>query len=62
MQNVALQIIFNFKQVEKECLPEASGRFCALLRAWPGHMLPKNELMDIFYNGLTDESRTYRGC
>ena len=22
-------------------------------------MIPKNELMDIFYNGLTDDSRTY---
>ena len=38
---------------------EAWGRFCALLRGRSGHMIPKNELMDIFYNGLTDESRTY---
>ena len=30
-----------------------------MLRARPGHQLAKNELLDIFYNGLTVESRTY---
>jgi hypothetical protein len=25
----------------------------------PKEPLPKNELLDIFYNGLTDESKTY---
>jgi hypothetical protein len=25
----------------------------------PKESLPKNELLDIFYNGLTDESKTY---
>ena len=25
----------------------------------PDHSIPKNELIDIFYNGLTTESRTY---
>ena len=33
--------------------------FCSLVRAKPGHQLAKNELLDIFYNGLTVESRTY---
>ena len=30
-----------------------------MLRARPGHEIPKNELIDILYNGLTIESRTY---
>ena len=30
-----------------------------MLKARPGHEIPKNELLDIFYAGLTDESRTY---
>ena len=37
-----------------------------MLKARPGHEIPKNELLDIFYAGLTDESRSYRdscaGC
>ena len=45
--------------MEDEHLPKAWGRFCSLLRARPGHDIPKNELLDIFYNGLTNESRTY---
>jgi hypothetical protein len=40
-------------------LLESWGRFCSLIRALPGEPLPKNELLDIFYNGLTIESRTY---
>jgi hypothetical protein len=40
-------------------LPESWARFCSLIRARPGHPLAKNELHDIFYNGLTVESRTY---
>ena len=40
-------------------LPKAWGRFGSLLRARPGYDIPKNELLDIFYNGLSDESRTY---
>jgi hypothetical protein len=35
------------------------GKFCSLIRARPGNPLAKNELLDIFYNGLTVESRTY---
>ena len=58
-QHVALQKIFNFKQNEGEKMPESWARFCSLLRARPGHQIAKNELLDIFYNGLTVESRTY---
>ena len=58
-QHAALQRIFNFKQVEGEKMPKTWARFCSLLRARPGHKLGKNELLDIYYNGLTVESRTY---
>ena len=34
-------------------------RYCALIKARPGHGVPKNELLDIYYAGLTDESRSY---
>ena len=30
-----------------------------MIKARPGHGVPKNELLDIFYAGLTDESRSY---
>ena len=30
-----------------------------MLRVRPRHGIPKNELLDIFYSGLTDESRTF---
>jgi hypothetical protein len=40
-------------------LPESWARFCSLIRARHGQPLAKNELLDIFYNGLTIESRTY---
>jgi hypothetical protein len=40
-------------------LPESWTRFCSLIRALPKEPLPKNEFLDIFYNGLTDESKTY---
>ena len=59
MQHEALQKIFNFRQLEGEHLSKAWGRFGSLLRARLGHDIPKNELLDIFYNGLTVESRTY---
>jgi hypothetical protein len=54
-----LQKIFDFEQVKEEKLPESWGRICSLIRALPGEPLHKNELLDIFYNGLTDESKTY---
>src|SRR3954470_10855381 len=59
MQHAALQRIYNFKQLQDESLPKAWGRYCSLIRARPGHGVPKKELIDIFYAGLTDESRSY---
>src|ERR1044072_425387 len=59
MQHAALQRIYNFKQLQDEHLPKAWGRFCSLLKARPGHEIPKNELLDIFYAYLTNESRSY---
>jgi hypothetical protein len=58
-QHAALQKIFVFERVKGEKLPESWARFCSLIRALPGQTLPKNELLDIFYNGLTIEYRTY---
>ena len=57
-QHATLQRIFDFTQIEGEKMPESWARFCSLVRAKPGHQLAKNELLDIFYNGLTVESRT----
>jgi hypothetical protein len=54
-----LQKIFDFEQVKGEKLPESWARFCSLIRARPRQPLAKNELLDIFYNGLTIESRTH---
>src|SRR3954468_9480750 len=58
-RHAALQRLFDFKQGEEEKFPESWTRFCALIHAHPGCPLPKNELVDIYYNGLTDDSRTY---
>jgi hypothetical protein len=57
-QHAALQIFVDFEQVKGEKLPESWGRFCSLIRVLPREPLPKNELLDIFYNGLTFESKT----
>ena len=54
MQHAALQRIYNFKHLRDEHLPKALGRYCTLLKARLGHGVPKNELLDIFYVGLTD--------
>ena len=35
------------------------GEASPLLNALPDHPLKKNEILDIFYNGLTDASRDY---
>ena len=48
-----------FAQNEKESLPQAWGRFCALKRRCPAHGFRENELLDIFYNRLTEDSRSY---
>ena len=55
----ALQEIFNFVKIKEESLPQAWGRLCQLLNALPDHPLKKNEILDIFYNGLTDASRDF---
>ena len=46
-------------QIKEESLPQAWGRLLRLLNALPDHPLKKNEILDIFYNGLTDASRDY---
>ena len=43
-------------QIEEESLPQAWGRLLQLLNALPDHPLKKNEILDIFYNGLTNAS------
>ena len=60
IQHAALQKIFIFEELEDEKLPKAWGRFCATLKGKPDHSILKNELIDIFYNGLTTESGTYQ--
>src|SRR5215216_3481094 len=65
-KHAALQEIFNFVQIKEESLPQAWGRLCQLLNALFDHPLKKNEILDIFYNGLIDASRdfldSYAGC
>ena len=58
-KQAALREIFNFVQIEEESLPQAWGRLRQLLNALPDHPLKKNEILDIFYNGLTDASRDH---
>ena len=53
-KQAALQEIFNFVQIKEESLPQAWERHCQLLNALPDHPLKKNEILDIFYDGLTD--------
>ena len=55
----ALKEIYNFVQIKEESLPQAWGRLLQLLNALPDHPLKKNEILDIFYNGLTDASRDH---
>ena len=58
-KQAALREIYNFGQIEEENLPQAWGRLLQLLNALPDHPLKKNEILYIFYNGLTDASRDY---
>ena len=58
MQHAALQIIYNFNQLQDEHLSKAWGRYCHLLKIRPGHVILKNELIVIFYARLTDDSRS----
>ena len=52
-KQAALWEIYNFVQIKEESLPQACGRLLRLLNALPDHPLKKNEILDIFYNGLT---------
>ena len=58
-KQAALREIYNFVQIKEESLPQAWGRLLRLLNALPDHPLKKNEILDIFYNGLTDASKDY---
>ena len=60
-KEAALRQIYNFVQIKEESLPQAWGRLLQLLNALPDHPLKKNEILDIFYNGLTDASRDHLG-
>ena len=51
-KQAALREIYNFVQIEEESLPQAWGRLLKLLNALPDHPVKKNEILDIFYNGL----------
>ena len=46
-------------QIEDESLPQAWGRLLRLLNALPDQSIKKNEILDIFYSGLTDASRDH---
>ena len=58
-KRAALREIYNFVQIEEESLPQAWGRLLRLLNALPDHPLKKNEILDIFYYGLTDASKDH---
>src|SRR5215216_4890871 len=58
-KQAALKEIFNFVHIEEESPPQAWGRLLQLLNALPDHPLKKNEILDMFYNGLTDASRDF---
>src|SRR3954465_5930331 len=58
-KQAASREIYNFVQIEEESLPQDWGRLLQLLNALPDHPLKKNEILDIFYNGLTDASRDH---
>src|SRR6187399_2244401 len=58
-KQAALREIYNSVQIEEQSLPQAWGRLLRLLNALPDHPLKKNEILDIFYNGLTDASRDH---
>ena len=58
-KQAALWEIYNFVQIKEESLPQAWGRLLRLLNAFPDHPLNKNEILDIFYNGLTNTSKDY---
>ena len=46
-------------QTKEDSLPQDWGRLCQLLKALPDHPLKKNEILDVFYNGLIGASRDF---
>ena len=59
-KQVVIQEIFKFVQSEEEKPPQAwGGGALQLLSTFPNHPVKKNEILDIFYNGLTDASKDY---
>ena len=46
-------------QIKEESLPQAWGRLLRLINDLRDHPLKKNEILDIFYNGLTDASKDH---
>ena len=58
-KQAALWETYNFVQIKDESFPQAWGKLLRLLNALPDHPLKKNEILDIFYNGLTDVSKDY---
>ena len=58
MRLAAFHAIHNFTQIEEETL-KLGGAFCILVSNVPNHPLKEKELLDIFYDGLTSEFRTY---
>ena len=46
-------------KLKKRVSHKLGGRLLKLLNALPDHPLKKNEILDIFYNGLTDVSRDH---
>jgi hypothetical protein len=51
--------ICKFSQRKKEIKPQAWGGFSKMTRNFTFHDLKDNELLDTFYNGLTNASRSY---
>ena len=58
-KQAALREIYNCVHIKEESLPQAWGRLLRLLNALPDHPLKKNEILDIFYNGLTNAYKDY---
>jgi hypothetical protein len=49
----------NFGQNRKESIPQAWGRFTQMTRKCHVHGMQDNELLDTFYNGLSETSMSY---
>ena len=54
-----VQEVNTFKQMEGENLVEAWERFHKLLRRCPHHRLTRWMQVHMFYNGLSDSTRTF---